>query len=99
MDVLGDILYPVIDDHNEVHDDARLAKDPACVLFGEDAVLQSMELVGFVIRVQQHLEERFDRGIELAHEKALSRRNSPFRTIGTLADYIAELLAEDSAAA
>ena len=59
------------------------------VLFGSESVLDSMGLVNVIIDI----ESRFlDKGyqISLTSEKAMSRKQSPFRTISTLADFIEE---------
>lgn len=62
-------------------------------LFGDDAILDSMGLVNVVIDLES---EFLDKGIEisLTSEKAMSRRNSPFRTIDTLVTFISELINE-----
>jgi len=62
-------------------------------LFGEGGLLDSMALVSLVIAVEQALEEKYEVGVALADEKALSQRSSPYRTIGTLAAYAAQELA------
>ncbi len=56
-------------------------------LFGKSGLLDSRGLVSLVIAVEQEIEDRFDKTVELADEKALSRESSPYRTIETLADY------------
>ena len=62
-------------------------------LFGAEAILDSMGLVNIVIDLES---EFLDRGIEisLTSENAMSRRQSPFRTIETLVDYICEQIDE-----
>lgn len=56
-------------------------------LFGSKGLMDSLALVSLVIAVEQGIEERFGVNIELADDKALSQKNSPYRSIGTLADY------------
>ncbi len=56
-------------------------------LFGGGGLLDSMGLVALVIAVEQAIEEQFKVNIRLADEKALSQRNSPYRSVGTLAAY------------
>jgi D-alanine--poly(phosphoribitol) ligase subunit 2 len=65
-------------------------------LYGKSGVLDSVGLVTFIVAVEQAIEDEFDAMITLADEKAMSQKNSPFRTIGTLADYIVSLLNEDN---
>lgn len=56
-------------------------------LFGPDGVLDSMGLVSLVIALEQALEREQTVTVSLADEHALSQRRSPYRTVGTLAEY------------
>ncbi len=58
-------------------------------LFGENGVLDSMGLVTLVVAVEQAIEDRFDKTVALADEKALSQANSPYKTVAALAQYAA----------
>ena len=78
-----------------VERDGELDADTA--LFGEGGLLDSMGLVSLVIAVEQAIEERYDLSIGLADEKALSQKNSPYRTVRTLADYAAGEIAGQGA--
>lgn len=64
-------------------------------LVGPGSVLDSMALVTLVLDVEQRLEEQAGVSVTLMNEQALSRRHSPFRTIGSLADYIVEVAGTD----
>ena len=72
---------------------------PGSLLVGPEAVVTSMALVSFITDVESALFESFGLELSLVSEQALSRKNSPFRTIETLADYILELAAASEAAA
>ena len=63
--------------------------DANTTLFGENSELDSMGLVNVVVDIESRL---LDEGYEisLTSEKAMSRKNSPFRTITTLAEFIKE---------
>ena len=63
-------------------------------LYGRGGVLDSLGLVSFVIAVEQTVEDELGVNLTLADEKAMSQRYSPFRTIGTLVDYISTLIDE-----
>jgi acyl carrier protein len=62
-------------------------------LFGEAGFLDSMSLVSLVVAVEQAIEDKYGKSVSLANEKALSRQNSPYKSIGSLAEYAAEELA------
>lgn len=75
------------------------APDPATLgedtrLIGREAVLDSMGLVNLIVEVEQRLEEDYDVTVVLADERAMSQKNSPFRSVQTLADYICQVAAE-----
>lgn len=56
-------------------------------LFGSDSVLDSMGLVHVIVDIESRLRSNnFD--VSLISEQAMSQRNSPFRSISTLADFI-----------
>jgi acyl carrier protein len=68
-------------------------------LFGEGGLLDSLALVALVIAVEQEIEGKFGVNVELADDKALSQRNSPYRSISTLADYALKQFEAKQAAA
>lgn len=57
------------------------------VLLGRGGAVDSMGLVRFVLLVERQLQDDFGAAVSLTDEKAMSQRNSPFRTIRTLAEY------------
>jgi acyl carrier protein len=61
------------------------------VLLGTGSKLDSISLVTLIVDVEQRVATVYDLSVTLASEAAMSRRSSPFRTIGTLADYVCEL--------
>jgi acyl carrier protein len=95
MDVLTEILFPAVDEARRTIPSAASLKPAAdSPLFG-DGGLDSMGLVRFIVMVEERIQDRTDLEITLASDKAMSRRSSPFRTLGTLAEYIGECLAEE----
>jgi hypothetical protein len=48
--------------------------------------------VSLVIAVEQAIEEKYGVVVELANDKALSQRNSPYRTVETLANFATQEL-------
>ncbi len=45
-----------------------------------------------VVDLEQRLEETFGITLTLADDRAMSQRNSPFRSIGALVDYLMQLI-------
>ena len=45
-----------------------------------------------MVSLEQTINEKYNKEITVANEKAMSRKNSPFKTVESLAKYIEELL-------
>lgn len=63
-------------------------------LIGRSSVLDSMGLVTLIVEVEQRLEADHDLVVVLADDRAMSQTRSPFLSVGTLADYVVQLAAE-----
>lgn len=89
------IVFDVIDDINtQLLDEQHLEKSNETVLMGQTGRLDSLSLVNLIVSVEGAIEDELDVSISLADEKAMSQKNSPFRTVRTLIDYIMVLLQE-----
>ena len=86
------VLIETINEYFESQDIDQVANDET-ILFGKDSVLDSMGLVNVIIDIESRFLDD-DIEISLTSEKAMSRRNSPFRTVATLAEYIIEQIEE-----
>jgi D-alanine--poly(phosphoribitol) ligase subunit 2 len=82
-------VFKALDELNE-----QLTKSTKTVLFGNNGQLDSLGLVNLLVIIEQNIEDEFDVNITIADERAMSQKHSPFRTIGTLVDYIDMLLKE-----
>ncbi len=88
-------LFEAVDEFNQqLSEGQRLKKSRDTCLYGKAGILDSLALVTFIVTTEQKLEEEFGITLTLADDRALSQRNSIFRTIGTLADYTSILLEE-----
>ena len=63
-------------------------------LIGSNSIFDSMDLVTFIVEVENEVNAKMNANIELANDRAMSRRTSPFVNINTLSDYIKEILNE-----
>lgn len=64
------------------------------VLVGNDAVLDSLGVVSLIVEVEQRLESGHNVSVVLANDKAMSQKNSPFRTVGVLTDHVVAMAQE-----
>jgi len=81
----------VINAVKEIVDDESVAISNETVLLGNDAVVDSMGLVNLIVDIEGILADE-DVEVSLTSEKAMSQRNSPFRTVESLTNYIKELI-------
>ncbi|MEA2655090.1 MAG: hypothetical protein QOI23_455 [Chloroflexota bacterium] len=90
-----DAINSAVDDLNEILDaDERLGKSPDEALIGKDARLDSLGLVNLIVLVEEKIQQKFGVGITLVDERAMSQSKSPFRTLGSLAEFVEEQLNE-----
>ena len=88
-------IYRAVDWINaELPPDRQLNKTPDTRLLGPQAVLDSLHLVSLLINIEREVEDSFGIAVTLADERALSMKESPFRTIESLASYIEVLISE-----
>jgi acyl carrier protein len=59
-------------------------------LYGEGGALDSMALVNLIADVEDALTEKFGVSVTLADEKAMSARQSPYRSVTALVDAVIE---------
>jgi acyl carrier protein len=86
-------IYRAVDWINgELPPDRQLIKTPETRLLGSESVLDSMHLVSLIIAIEREVEDTFRVALTLADERALSMKESPFRSIQLLADYIGILI-------
>lgn len=73
------------DSQMSIHDDAPL--------FSRDSPLDSLGLVSLLIDIEEGLQ---DHGVDirLSDERAMSQKNSPFRTVSSLVEHIQKLCGE-----
>jgi acyl carrier protein len=75
----------------------QISTAPDAVLFGEGSALDSLGLVNLVMAAEQHLADATGLDLVLASEAAMSRKRSPYRSLGALAEYAVEVSKEDAA--
>tara|TARA_Y100001970_G_scaffold144614_1_gene177595 strand:- start:4123 stop:4401 length:279 start_codon:yes stop_codon:yes gene_type:complete len=92
MQVL-DLLYKSIDIFESQYDQYdTIEKSLDTALFGKNGVLDSLGLVSFLLIVEQEIVDGLGIEITIADEKAMSLKNSPFRNINSLKNYLETLV-------
>ena len=55
-------------------------------------------MVSLIVELEEQIADHCDVAITIADDQAMSQQRSPFRTVGSLADYIQSLMAESTRA-
>ena len=88
-------IYRAVNSMNaELPPDRPMSKTPGARLLGSQSVLDSLHLVNLLITIEREVEDAIGVTLTLANERALSMKESPFRTIESLANYIGLLISE-----
>jgi len=88
------IIDSIIEINEQLKKEDQLGTSTDTVLFGENGKLDSLGLINLIVAVEQNIEDEFEVVVTLADERAMSQEKSPFRTVGTLSDYIEMILVE-----
>lgn len=93
MDILIDILFPAIDEFNTNQpNDQKLKKSRDAMLLGNESHLDSVQLVAFIVTVEEILLEKIGKDIPLITTNAMTQSDDPFSTINNLRKYIEDVL-------
>jgi len=89
------VILEIAEEFNEHQKgNIRLDLGANAPLYGKEGALDSLGFVSFVLAVEQALQEKLQLPVTLSDEKAMSQKNSPFRTIGSLTEYVCRLVKE-----
>jgi acyl carrier protein len=89
------ILFAAIEEINQqLPSNQTIKADKSTMLFGKDGVLDSLTLVNLIVAAEQKVQEILNIAITLADERAMSQKNSPFKSVESLASYIVVLVKE-----
>lgn len=69
---------------------AAMNRDTA--MFGAQGLLDSMGIVMLIVDIEQAVQASSGKTVSLADDRAMSQRSSPYRSVGSLTDYIASQL-------
>jgi len=87
------IVFDTIDELNEtLKQPIDVSDGEETPLYGKDSSVDSITLVNLISNIESTLEDDLDLEIIIVDERAMSQSRSPFRTIGSLTDYIVLLV-------
>lgn len=90
------LIYEVIDEENEARDeDKQIVKSLDTAFLSADRGLDSLGLVSLIVATEEKITDSLDVEVTIADAKAMSQKNSPFKSVNSLADYVLHLLRQE----
>ena len=90
---IREIVITALKEYLETQDIITEENDDSA-LIGDKSLLDSMGLVNVIIDIESKFLDK-DIEISITSEKAMSRKNSPFRTVSSLVAFIQEQIGKD----
>src|SRR5438093_5778280 len=91
-------VYAAVDELNEqLPKGVEVEKSLEATLYGSSGKLESLDFVTLIMEVEEKINAEFGTDITIADENLLSKEKSPFSTLGTLIEYLEDLLKEANA--
>jgi acyl carrier protein len=86
-------VYAAVDDLNQqLPKGVQIDKSLDAPLYGASGKLESLDFVTLIMEVEEKINAEFGTDITIADDNLLSKEKSPFSTLGTLIEYLQELL-------
>ncbi len=90
---IKEIVEASVEELNEQLDDEKMIEFSEDIrLIGSKSILDSMDFVTLITIIEERISDRMDIDIHIVSDKAFSMERSPFYTIGTLIEFIDELI-------
>lgn len=91
-------VYAAVDEVNDqLAANGQIEKSPDASLYGTTGKLESLDFVTLIMEVEEKINREFGTDITIADDNLLSKEKSPFSTLGTLIEYLQEVLKDQPA--
>ncbi|AOH49469.1 hypothetical protein ACL9FO_001493 [Campylobacter coli] len=97
-DKINGIIFSILKDLSEDLENENL-KNPTMQtkIYGVEGNLDSLALVGLVSDLESIIADEFGVDLVLASDKTMSQKNSPFKDVESLSNYILALMEKNNA--
>ncbi|MBI5302381.1 MAG: acyl carrier protein [Chloroflexi bacterium] len=90
------VLSALIEINQQAPPHKHFAVSEQTALFGIGGALDSLGLVNLIVEIEQRLEDELGVALVLADERAMAQKNSPFRNVPALVDYVLARIQEQA---
>jgi D-alanine--poly(phosphoribitol) ligase subunit 2 len=90
-----ELIYSAIDELDPLTAaGSPLEKTPDARLLGSEQGVDSLTFVNLVVAIEEQIQKKLGKSMVLVDEDNMALEEHPFRTIGTMADYIEKVIAK-----
>ena len=94
-DILA-LVYSAMDEVDPLTvNGAPLAKAPDARLLGSDSGIDSLTFVTLMVAVEEQIQKKLAKSVVLVDEGNMAAEKNPFRTVGSLAEYVEKLVSQE----
>jgi acyl carrier protein len=79
-------IVKVVEQNGESAEGIELNEDTQ--LFGEDSIIDSLDLVGIIAAIEERVEEEMGKDITIINEESIVSGETPFESIGSLSKLV-----------
>lgn len=91
--MIKEIFNEAIDELNlQLGEGQRIEKNDSVVLIGIDAAIDSLNLINFVLLIEEKIMVRTGNQVTVFKEQHLSEENTPLKNMGTFKKYVEEIM-------
>jgi acyl carrier protein len=89
------VLAAVDDLNQQLPPGVQIDKSLDAPLYGASGKLESLDFVTLIMEVEEKINAEFGTDLTIADDNLLSKEKSPFATLGSLNQYLQELLTDE----
>ena len=91
-DILS-LVYTAIDEVDPLTTTGKpIERKPDARLLGGESGVDSLTFVNLVVAIEEQVEKKFGKSVVLVDEDNMASEEHPFRTIGTMAEYVERVM-------
>ena len=92
-DDIARLVYAAIDEINaQSVNDNPVEKSLDTALLGGDGGMDSLTFVNLIVALEEQIQSSLGRSVVLVDENSMALQDQPFRTVGTLVQYVENLV-------
>ena len=94
---IADMIYAAVDELNAQSGEKTLEKSLDAPLLGSEKGVDSLTFINLIVAIEEQINQRTGKSIILVDEDYMAEEKHPFRTLGTLTEYVGRVMAAQAA--